>query len=79
MASSSERQQPVKHGGVSASHFDDLRPACCTRHQSYLLAADTERVGDRGQGSGGGLAVHRTGADPDNQRAAVLAAYPWMG
>jgi hypothetical protein len=48
LAGLSERQQPVKHSGVSASHFDDLRPACCPRHQSYRLAADTERIGDRG-------------------------------
>jgi hypothetical protein len=75
----SERQQPVKHSGVSAAHFDYLRPARRPRYQRYLLAADTERGGDRGEGSGGGLTVHRTGADPDNQRATVLAAYPWVG
>ena len=53
------------------------------------LAASATRVtargrtpkcrGDRGQGGARGLAVHSGGADPDHQRAVMLAAHAGAG
>jgi hypothetical protein len=44
------------------------------RNQRYRPAADTERGRHCGQGGCRGLTVHRTRADPHDQRAIVLAA-----
>jgi hypothetical protein len=43
------------------------------------MRADTECLGYRSQSGGCGLALHRAGADPDDQRATVLAAHGGAG
>lgn len=72
------REQPVQNSWVGARHVDYLRPARLARHQRDGVAADTERRSDRGQGCRRRLAANGTGADPDDQRAVVLAAHARM-
>ena len=72
-------QQPVQNSRVSARHVEYLRPTRLARHERDRLATDTERRSDRGQGCRCRLAIDGTGADPDDQRAVVLAAHARMG
>ena len=70
----SQPQQPVQHSWVGARNLDYLCPACCPRDQCYRVTADAKRPGHRRQGGGGGLTIYRTGGDPGDQYAIVLAA-----
>ena len=72
-------QQPVQNSRVSARHVEYLRPARLPRQQRDRLAANTERRSDRSQGCRCRLAIDGAGADPDDQRAVVLAAHARMG
>ena len=71
-------QQPVQNSRVSARHVEYLRPARLPRHKRDRLAADTKRRSDRSQRCRCRLAIDGTGADPNDQRAVVLAAHARM-